>query len=448
MKISFRALFASALLATASLTAQAQATTPAAAPVATPDTARVVLNPALLTPISLQSFEAFRTAVQPLIRQMAGKKVVALGEGTHGTAEFYRVRFWLTRILVEDHGYTQVALENDYTDTYLLDEALRHPAANVSQLMQRHLYGIWQNQETKELLTWLQAHNRTHRRQPLALRGIDGAYALPEAQQLATLAARYPKAGLQPLAAQLLQAAGTQDSVLAYINTKFKGYKFSRKRWLSTGLDGYYAAEKILAALPTARLPRSQRALAEGYATDAMLALDVFYKFAVTKKDASRDSTMAEMTRFLVREPGAKVIIWAHNAHVSRKSADPTDNNGGGTGSFIERLLPGQYFALGTTTATGTYAATTDGRITRTSVFTSYPLDKPLAGSWEASLAGASAPNFFLLTNQLGTQNLKRPHRLVGYMPDSGKDSYYDYKLSEAYDAVLFLRQTTAATPL
>ena len=447
MKTTFRAICATALLAVASPAAQAQSAAAAAAPAAA-DTARIVLNPGLINPVSLRSFEAFRTAVEPLIKQMAGKKVVALGEGTHGTAEFYRVRFWLTRILMEEHGYTQVALENDYTDTYLLGQGLRQPAANVSQLMKDHLYGIWQNQESKELLTWLQAYNQTHRRRPLALRGIDAAYVLPEAQQLAALAARYPKAGLQPLAVQLLDAAGTQDSVLSNMNTKFKNYKFSRKRWLGTGLNGYYAAEKMLAALPTARLPRRERVLAEGFALDAKLELELFYKFSVTKKEYSRDSIMAAMTSFLVREPGAKVIVWAHNAHVSRQSTDPTDSNGGGTGSFIERLLPGQYFALGTATATGTYAATTDARIVRSSAFTAYPLDKPLAGSWEATLAAASAPHFFLFTNQLGAQNLKRPHRLVGYGPESGKDSYSNFKLTEAYDAVLFLRQTTAATPL
>ena len=448
MKTTFRILLATALFSTASLAGQAQAPAVGAAPVAPTDTTRIVLNPALVNAVNLQNFAAFRTAVQPLIRQMAGKKVVALGEGTHGTAEFYRLRFWLTRILVEEHGFTQVALENDYTDTYLLAEGLRQPAANVPQLMKDHLYGIWQNQETKELLTWLQAHNQTHRRQPLGLRGIDGAYVLPEAQQLAALAARYPKAGLQALAAQLLQAAGTQDSVMNNINTQFKKYKFSRKRWLSSGLAGYYAADKMLAALPTARLPRAEQARAEGMALDAKLGLDLFYQFTVNKREGSRDSTMATMTRFLVREPGAKVIVWAHDAHVSRKSTDPTDNNGGGTGSFLERLLPGQYFALGTATATGTYAATTDGRITRTSVFTPYPLDKPLPGSWEASLAASSAPSYFLFTSQLGGQNLKRPHRLIGYQPNSGKDSYYNYKLTDAYDAVLFVRQSSAATPL
>jgi erythromycin esterase len=445
MKTIFRSLLTSVLLTTASVAALGQSAAPAAAPVA-PDTARITLNPSLINAVSVQTFEEFRRTVQPLVKQMAGKKVVALGEGTHGTAEFYQLRFWLTRILMEDYGFTQVALENDYTDTYLLNEALRRPKAAVEPLMKAHLFSIWQNQETAELLTWMQTRNRTHRRQ-VQVRGIDFAYVLPEARELSALAARYPKSGLQELTATLTRHAALQDSI--WDNMNKKDFKFPRKRWLAGGLEGYYTAEKIQQALATARLPRKQRELAEGFALDAKVAFDVFYQFSVKKRNSSRDSLMAEMTNFLVRGKHDKVIVWAHDAHVSRKIAVADDpGNGGGTGAFLERMLPGQYFVLGTSTATGTFAATTDGRITRTSPMASYPLEAPLAGSWEASLSEVSAPVFYLSTQQLGPQNLKRPLRFVGYMPRSGKDDYYNYKLTEAFDALLFVRQTTAATPL
>lgn len=443
MKTTFRSLLATALLATASLVATAQPSAPVAT---TPDTARLVLPASLINPVNTQSFESFRAAVLPLVKQMADKQVVAMGEGTHGTAEFYRLRFWLTRILMEEYGFKQVALENDYTDTYQLNEGLRKPKAAVAPLMKAHLYSIWQNQETAELLTWLQGYNRQHRRQ-LQVRGIDAAYVLPEAHELSALAARYPQSGLQDLTSQLTKAAQLQDSVWAGLNTK--GYKFPRQRWLSSGLEGYYVADKIQKALPTARLPRKQREKAQAFALDAKMGFDVFYQFTVLKRDVSRDSLMAEMTRSLVPGQNDKVIVWAHDAHVSRKIAMADDpNNGGGTGAFIERMLPGKYFVLGTSTATGTFAATTDRHITRTSPMASYSLEAPLAGSWEQTLGAVAAPVFYLQTQALGAQNLKRPHRFVGYAPSSGKNDYANFKLSEAYDALLFVRQTTAATPL
>ncbi|UOG74625.1 erythromycin esterase family protein [Hymenobacter tibetensis] len=442
MKKIFRSLLATALLATATVATQAQPTAPVAAAF---DTTRIVLDPSLINPVSLQSYEAFRAAVKPLVAQMATKKIVALGEGTHGTSEFYTLRFWLTRILMEEHGFKQVALENDYTDSYLLDEALRQPNAAVAPLMKAHLYSIWQNQEMAELLTWLQTHNRTHRKQ-FHLRGFDAVSAVPDAQQLSALATRYPAAKLTDLTSKLETAAVVQDSVWHNLNKK--GYKFNRKRWLSNGLSAYYTVEKLQQALRTAKLPRRQRELAQGFALDAKLNFSVFYEYEVNKKDAPRDSLMAQMTKFLVRGKNDKVILWAHDAHLARKSTDPTDNNGGGAGSYIERMFPGQYFVLGTSTATGTFAATTDRLITYDSPMASYPLEKPLAGSWEASLSAVKVPVFYLQTQQLGVQNLERPLRFVGYRPDSGKDSYSNYQLTEAYDALLFVRQTKAATPL
>jgi len=51
--------------------------------------------------LSLQNRQAFVKDAQPLVNKMAEKRIVALGEGTHGTAEFYTVRYWITRELVE-----------------------------------------------------------------------------------------------------------------------------------------------------------------------------------------------------------------------------------------------------------------------------------------------------------------------------------------------------------
>ena len=170
------------------------------------DTARLVLPASLLTPVSLQSYEAFRAAVQPLIRQMATKKIVAMGEGTHGTAEFYKARFWLTRILVEEHGFDQLALENTYGDTYQLNEALRGGTADFKPLMRKTLLAIWQNQEMVEVFAWMQARNRTHRHK-VTLSGIDAMFSSADAELLQKGLVTTGRPDLQALVAQLRQSA-------------------------------------------------------------------------------------------------------------------------------------------------------------------------------------------------------------------------------------------------
>jgi erythromycin esterase len=441
MKVLFRSLLAAALLGTPVAAASAQT---AAAPAAPADTARITLNPALVNAVNTQSFEQFRETVRPLIAQMAGKRVVAMGEGTHGTAEFYKFRFWLTRILMEEHGFDRLALENTYGDTYQLNQALlQRPAADLKPLMQKHLLAMWQNQEMAGVLIWMQAHNRTHRHR-VELTGIDVMFATADAQLLRAGLARVKSPAVQAATAQLLKSAQYNDHYWYQLSDK--SFKRNRAEWLANGSAGYKAAETLVQALPTLRLPRRQREVLAGAAKNARLGFDVFYQYEVFKRDASRDSAFAEMTRF-VAGPSRKVIVWAHNAHVARTAVAAGESNGGGTGDFLERMFPGQYFVLATGTAGGTFAATTQTFISPASVMTAYPLPPAKAGSWEASLRQVASPVYYFDTHQLGAQDLPRPLRLVGQT--IGSETYYsDTQLSKSYDALLFVRQSTAATPL
>ena len=387
MKTIFRSLLAAALFTGASFTASAQ--TAPAAPAA--DTARITLNPALINAVNTQTFEQFRETVRPLIAQMAGKQVVAMGEGTHGTAEFYKLRFWLTRILMEEHGFDRLALENTYGDTYQLNQALKQPTppATLKPLMQKHLLAMWQNQEMADLLTWMQTYNRAHRHD-VELTGIDAMFSNASAQLLQQGLQNSKRPGLQALTEQLVEKSAYMDNM--WYHAEDTTYHLDRKLWIANGMAGYEAADQLEKALPGLRLPRQQREVLAGAAKNARMRFDMFYQAKVNKRDSSRDSIFAEMTRFLVRDNKHKVIVWAHNAHVARTVAAAGDNNGGGTGDFLERMFPGQYFVLATGTAGGTFAATTQRFISPVSVMKAHPLPQPKAGSWEASLSRVASP--------------------------------------------------------
>jgi erythromycin esterase-like protein len=54
--------------------------------------------------------------------------VVLLGEATHGTSEFYDARAAITRRLIEEHGFSIVAVEADWPDAARVDAYVRHLA--------------------------------------------------------------------------------------------------------------------------------------------------------------------------------------------------------------------------------------------------------------------------------------------------------------------------------
>ena len=49
----------------------------------------------------------------PLLRQLAQKHFILLGEATHGTHEFYQTRIAITKQLILHHGLNAIAIEGD-----------------------------------------------------------------------------------------------------------------------------------------------------------------------------------------------------------------------------------------------------------------------------------------------------------------------------------------------
>lgn len=86
-------------------------------------------------------------------------RLVGLGEGTHGTAEFNRFRFSLFRRLVERHGFTHLLLEDTLWSTAPLEEFIQgrgdgDPEAEMSRLM-----WPWCNRDMADFLRWARGYN-------------------------------------------------------------------------------------------------------------------------------------------------------------------------------------------------------------------------------------------------------------------------------------------------
>ncbi|MDB5216660.1 MAG: Protein-L-isoaspartate O-methyltransferase, partial [Myxococcaceae bacterium] len=62
------------------------------------------------------------SSVDALIERIADARVVLLGEATHGTSEFYRMRARITRELIARKGFSFVAVEADWPDAARIDD--------------------------------------------------------------------------------------------------------------------------------------------------------------------------------------------------------------------------------------------------------------------------------------------------------------------------------------
>ncbi|MFS0700834.1 erythromycin esterase family protein [Cellulomonas sp. 179-A 4D5 NHS] len=103
--------------------------------------------------------------LDPLLERVGDAHHVLLGEASHGTHEFYAWRTALTRRLVEEKGFSIVAVEGDWPDCYRVDRSVElDPAApedpaEALRAFDRWPTWMWANEDVVDLTRWLRAHN-------------------------------------------------------------------------------------------------------------------------------------------------------------------------------------------------------------------------------------------------------------------------------------------------
>lgn len=160
----------------------------------------------------------------------------------------------------------------------------------------------------------------------------------------------------------------------------------------------------------------------------------------------ARDEAMAENVKWIVdHNPGAKVVVWAHNGHVGRgpnESFRPM-------GSYLSKWFGKDYVTFGFAFNEGSFRSREMGKDLREFTVGSAP-----DGSLDRALASTGIPILALDLRQLPTQGavaewLDQPHltRSIGAIySDQSPDNYFSNQRPQgAYDVLLFVAKTSAA---
>src|ERR1700758_4813422 len=60
-----------------------------------------------------------------LVELIGDARFVLLGEASHGTHEFYRIRAQISKVLIAQRGFNAVAVEADWPDAYRVNRFVR-----------------------------------------------------------------------------------------------------------------------------------------------------------------------------------------------------------------------------------------------------------------------------------------------------------------------------------
>lgn len=100
---------------------------------------------------------------------LADKRMVSLGEASHGASEYNSMKVRLVKFLHEELGYNVIAFESNLSDTAVAYAQRHH--MTTEQFMKSSIYGVWQVQENLPLFEYIAQQSKTDH--PLILTGFD-----------------------------------------------------------------------------------------------------------------------------------------------------------------------------------------------------------------------------------------------------------------------------------
>ncbi|MEW2138887.1 erythromycin esterase family protein [Streptomyces sp. NPDC005409] len=253
--------------------------------------------------------------LKPLGEALRGTRIVGLGESTHGTGEFFRLKHRIVEFLVREEGFTTLAMEASQSAARALDAYVRYGTGSPERLVARLGFWTWRTREMVDLVEWLRAHNRD----------------LPDGRRVRFV-------GTDP---QL--CADSVEAVAAFL------------RRTAPDQAGRVDALDVLARARPGSLPDPDKALLRRAEEIAHLVADHVERSGPGDQDADADADEAlEHARILVRaadlvtrpfeapadedgvyaardrymagavarlvddDPEARVMVWAHNGHIAK----------------------------------------------------------------------------------------------------------------------------------
>ncbi|GAA0929838.1 erythromycin esterase family protein [Nonomuraea longicatena] len=266
----------------------------------------------------------------PFGAALDGVRVAGLGEATHGSREFFLLKHRLLEYLVEELGFTVVAMEASEAAAMAIDAYVRGAPGDAAALVEGLGFWTWSTAEVLDVVEWLRRHNATARRKVRFI-GFDPQHPGASLDALRTELGDDPLlAPLAPLATARIGGAPLDPQVVAD----------------AVRLEAALAAGGSQAARAHARILRQLADLAtRPYAhTDAERTL----AFA-------RDRHMADNITALLDDPAAKVAVWAHNGHIAKSTVGSTPIPS--MGSYLADRFGPAYYALGLLFAQGEFRA-------------------------------------------------------------------------------------------
>lgn len=385
--------------------------------------------------------------LQPLKRVIGSARIVALGEATHGTREFFQLKHRLLEFLVTEMGFTTFAIEANWPESLAVNDYVLHGRGDPAKVLAGLHFWTWNTEEVLDQIHWMRRYNvhNTHKTKVI-FAGFDAQFTALAATTIKGYLTRVDPAFAAEISPRLMlfekecrdySALSEADVDVLHSTVQDLAERLLAEKRTCVARS---TVQDWLLACQHARILRQvdeQRRTGDDAKTRYMI----------------RDQAMAENVAWILENEGprCKMVVWAHNGHVARDPRGIFDGMVESMGMHLARRFDPELVVVGFAFGEGAFQAVVKEEGNRR------PLREVGIGpapeeTLDAVLARTGIPVFMVDLRHVDEDVapcLEEPQvtREIGAFFEGPEDMRQTIVPMARYDVLAFIAKTTRARP-
>jgi len=376
--------------------------------------------------------------LMPLKSILKDKRIVSLGEATHGTKEFFQMKHRMLEFLVKEMGFRYFAIEANLTEAYAVNEYVMYGKGDPQKALNGLYFWTWNTKEVLAMIHWMRNYNNDKPdNDKVRFYGFD---------------MQFQPVAMSHFYQYLMQVDPTYAISIKDFATKLQEIKEIKK---DQGKELTEGIESLFSHIDKNKADYISKTSKREFEIEKHNLVVVAQYVKMTSDNEGmrsfqiRDSCMAENVKWLTTLEGdsSKFVLWAHNGHISNAALM---DNVFSMGNHLKKFYHDRCYALGFDFYTGSFQSV-DAE--KGLVKFNYELKQNSTGYFFSK-----CKNKMFLMDMANAENnpeLKKiihdtiPSISIGAMfSKKYADQYYDNKpLADMYDGLIFIRKTHRAEP-
>lgn len=384
--------------------------------------------------------------LMPLKDILKDKKIVAMGEATHGTSEFFKMKHRFFEFSVEEMGYRVFAMECDGGGAQVINDYILNDKGSLEEALEATKFAVWRTEEVKNMIKWMKEYNDDpSHKEKIKFYGFDMQGIVDTLPKLSyylgkldkELQTKVEEDTLNTIYRNDIKALTNEqlDSILLNINEIKKDMENAKEKYLNNNLQNEYEL-----AIWNLNLV-SQCAK---YSIEVNKSVNPMIQSLAASN--LRDKYMAANVKWIQEHESKlgndKVMLWAHNLHVSYM-----DDIYKYMGKNLKEMYADEYYSIGFEFTRGSFNAHND---MSTETLTRFDIDNNATEYLVYKFDKTNIPISFLDFNSASKSeevskmlSKNQTFSLITAFYDETISKSFQYIPKNLYDGLIYIKETT-----